>query len=321
MSLENIKLLGLNIKEFFWDIFWLVVSGVVTNFALHVFYWNFLLPIVPWKIDFFPLSFDVLKILVWILTFLIARWFWSEKVKTWISLKYPENYQFDNHKKKLTDEKFVKEWVFQGNAQPFDGGLLVTNANSGCLIKPRGIFATKRVWKNFVAKIIIDFPMQVKPINPNVPHNPLCKIEAQYPFEDYLGIIFRAQSLDDYLMVEITRIGDYLALRPHLRIGGNWDAPILNADVNSLPITSVPFSLSISVEDDKVVVSQGSNSVRWLFPTHIDTNLIQQAKDKEVIKRSIVPEVYFRNRSGMFGFRCYGNQIAFIKSLNISPKP
>jgi hypothetical protein len=317
MILENIKLLGLNIKEFFWDIFWLIFVGFITNLFLHLIYWNLLLTFFPWKLDFFPLSFDVLKILVWILMFLIIRWFWTEKIKTWISLKQHESYKFDDVDKKLTDEKFVKEWIFQGNAQPYKGGLLVTNSNSGCLIKPTGVFSTKRVWKNFIAEMTIEFPEQIEPINPNTFHNPDCINSAQLPFENYLGIIFRAQSLDDYFMIEITKIGTHLVLRPHLRVGGNWDAPILNADVNSFNSIHGTIPLKISVEEDKVVVSQDSKSVRWLFPTHIDTNLIQRAKDKEEVKRSIIPEVYFRNRSGMFGFRCYGNQIAFVKSLKV----
>lgn len=250
-----------------------------------------------------------------------------DKVKTWLSTHYPYEYSFDGKKNKLTDDRFSREWIFQGNVQPVNGGLLVSNANSGCLIKSKfnlGRPVIKGAWKDFIANIDLEFPPQVNPINPPGPHNANYVPEGQFLFEDYLGIIFRAQSFDDYFMLEITRIGKYLVIRPHVRLGGNWDAPILNIDTNSVPLVSSQISLNIIAKNNTIIVSLGENSIKWLLPTHIETNLNQHPendnslpKKNEHRSKNLIAETYFRNRSGMFGFRCYGTQIALIKSLNI----
>lgn len=322
--IENIKLLSLNIKEYFKDMFGLVLTGLITNTILHFFYWKLVLNWIPWKIDFFPLSFELLKVFVWVTTFLVFRWFWQEKIKTWLSIKQQNKYGFNNKKNKerLTDEVFIKDWIIQGNTQPHNNGLLVTNSNSGCLIKPKGIFGVKRIWKDFEANIEFEFPKQNKSINPFSSHyhgsNLHLEDDCSYPFEDCLGIIFRAQNLDDYFMIEIKKVRGHLVLRPHLRLGGNWDTPILNADKNSIKFNKKLVSLCLLVKNNIAKVVVGKKIVRWIFPTYVDTNLIQKAKNKEIIKKSMIPEVYFRNRSGMFGFRCYGNQIVYVKSLKIN---
>lgn len=328
--IENIKLLGVNIKEYFWDIALLLFVGLITNYI----FFSLSQPIhdnlplnLPKSYDIFPLPIDFLKVAVWIISFLFIRAFLIDKVKTWLSIHYPYEYSFDITKNKLTDDRFIQEWLFQGNVQPINGGLLVSNANSGCLIKSKfnlGKPVIKGAWKDFQANIELEFPPQSNPINPPGPHNPNFPPDKQFVFEDYLGIIFRAQSFDDYLMLEITRIGKFLVVRPHIRLGGNWDAPILNIDTNSLPLLSSKILLNLIVKNNTITVSLGESSMRWLLPTHIETNLKQHSesdnsfpKKNEHRSKDLISETYFRNRSGMFGFRCYGNQIALIKSLNI----
>lgn len=331
--LENLKIFGINIKEYLSDILLLVLIGVATNYLFYLIdvpLHNNLPFNLPDNYDIFPLTTAFLKITFWIIAFLLIRSFLSSKIKNWLSTFYPYTYDFDMKSNKLDDERFCEEWVFQGNAQPLNGGLLVSNSNSGCLIKSifnLGRPIIKGAWKNFTANIELEFPTQNIRANPPGPHNPNTKADEQYAFEDYLGIIFRAQSFDDYIMLEITRIGNLLVLRPHLRVGGNWDAPILNIDANTLPLTSSTISLNIVAKEKSVIVSLGKNSVRWLLPTNAETNLIQHSNNNNasngLIKVSesrpkyLIADAYFRDRAGMFGFRCYGNQIAFVKSLNI----
>ncbi len=332
--LENLKIFGINIKEYLFDIILLAIVGILTNYIFYLIeapLHNSLPLGLPNNYDIFPLTSAFLKIAVWIIAFLLIRSIFNTRIKDWLSTFYPYNYEFDMGKNKLDDERFCKEWIFQGNTQPLNGGLLVSNSNSGCLIKSRVNFGRpiiKGAWKHFTANIDLEFPPQTKPINPPGPHNPKIKTGAQYAFEDYLGIIFRAQSFDDYLMLEITRIDDNLVIRPHLRIGGNWDAPILNVDVNSLPLTSQNIALNIVVREKVVLVSLGKNTIKWLLPTNAETNLIQHSsnntesngliKINESRPKYLIADAYFRNRAGMFGFRCYGNQVAFVKSLSIS---
>lgn len=322
MNLENLKLLGFNIKDYTVDLILLLVVGLLTNEAIEIFnepLHNNLPFDLPSGHDIFPLTLAFIKVIVWILAFLYLRWFWQEKVKTYISMKWPGKYSFDINKEKLTDVKFLRAWIFQGNVQPLNGGLLVTNSNSGCLIRPTtrlGVFHVNRIWKNFTANVEIDFPSQNLPINPINANN---LGSGQNHFVDSLGIIFRAQSLDDYFMIQIMKGIGCLVFRPHVRVGGNWEVPYYNLDSNSLQFISPPFLLNIVVKNNTVVISSGNSSIRWILPTHVEPNLIQQAKkdDKILGGKAIISEVYFRDRAGMFGFRCFGDELALIRSLDI----
>ncbi len=320
MNIDNLRILGLNfkIKDHLFDLFLLLIFGLLTsaifsllNKPLHD---GLRLVGLPNNYDILPLPLELAEAAVWILLFLSLKPYLYALGKNWL-FRHPRAYGFDSQKDKLTDERFLKEWVFQGNVQPLNGGLLVSNSNSGCLIKSGH-------WKNFTANIEFEFPAQTLPLNPASPHSPSFPIHNQWFFEDYVGIIFRAQSFEDYLMLELTMVGTNLIVRPHIRWGGNWDAPLLNIDRNSLPLTGSVISLNFVANEETVEVSAGNDSVRWLLPTHIERNIKQQPDDTKEDKiknlsKNVIPEIYFRGITGMFGFRCYGNQVALIRSLEI----
>jgi hypothetical protein len=327
MNLNNLKFLGLNIKDYIVDIWFLILLGPLTNSFIQWLYFNVLHKNWP-RLDIFPLSFDVVKLLAWIGLYLGIKWLWEDKVKTWYS-KF-NSFEF-NSKKPLDDKDFIKNWIFQGNAQPFKGGLLVSNTNSGCLIKSGlwrlpflgiDLFRLNNIWKNFTANVEIDFlgDIQNKKINP-APHTHdgalMCtNSHCTYPFKDSLGLIFRAQNFDDYFMLELLKINDNIVIRPHIRSSGNWDAPILNIDNNSVKC-DFPLKITIQVVGSSLTLNIQDKKIQWLLPTHLDTNLIGQIKDKESVVKTIISEIYFRDRAGMFGFRCFGDQIALVKSLKV----
>jgi len=307
MNLDNLKLIGLNIKDYFVDLALLAVIGLFTSLIISILivitpiHYNFPLLGPLSNYDLFPLSLGIIKVSVWLISFLIVRWLMGKQVVTYLSGRINNKYFFDANRKnkELSEVRFLKEWIFQGNVLPTDDGLLVSNSNSGCLVKPKWFIS--RVWKNFTADIEVDFPQQLE------------------NFDAKFGVIFRAQNFDDYLMLEFELKGPVLILRPHIRSKGDWDPIINNIDRNKALIFQFPFQLKIEAEENvvKVYVNKNQDPLRWIVPTHVEALLRQRAEEKDRTSKTSIPELYFRNRAGMFGFRCYGNQIVLIKSLDI----
>lgn len=325
MNLDVLKIFRFRLREYRWDILLLFILGFfligplshLSYFPFRDWFRN------VWKSDYdiFPLSLFVVKIVVWIIFFLATKWLLSWLV-TRYSLLRPDEYGFNyldeksQSKKRrdpLTDKKFLKEFIFQGNIQLENGGLTVTNSHSGCLIKPTwNSLKLNRKWKNFRAVLEIKFPSQ--------------KREKTEKFKKYLGVVFRAQNFDDYLMLELLKEGNSLVVRPHIRINGDWDAPYLNPDFNWLPDIYKPrtntIKLTIIVKDNIVVVKEHSVNrfLRWLIADHADPNLRRADNKHEQLSKHYTGEVYFRDKAGMFGFRNYGNELAVVMSLYISGK-
>lgn len=293
-------------NEYKSELFWLIISGILSNFILYKiqpFFTPFLTGLgLPKDYDFLPLPVSIVQLAFWILVFLLLRTTPSI-ITTWFSSVVKNKYNFDSalKKKQMTEERFSKEWILQGSVIPLNGGIFVSNSNSGCFIKNR-LFT--RAWKNFSATVEVDFSDQQDP-----------------RFEKRIGIIFRAQNFEDYLMLEFYKDkDDLLKFRPHVRLKGNWDAPYLDIDENMQKVTNDQITLDIEAEDNVVSVIVNGNKkkqFKWIIPTHIEVNLVQKTPDDSLSKTS-VPELYFREKAGMFGFRCYGNQFAFIRSLDIS---
>ena len=163
----------------------------------------------------------------------------------------------------------------------------------------------------------IDFTPQVKMVNPINEKN-------QSEFKKILGIVFRAQNFDDYFLLEVCYVNRHIVFRPHVRLGGNWDAPELNPDFDSYPLNLEQineFKLEIVVKNDKVrayVNGDMRNPIIWLLPNVAEPRLKQHESEvKKIASKTITSEVYFKNRAGMFGFRNYPNELAVIKSLDI----
>ncbi|MEK7573153.1 MAG: hypothetical protein AAB531_01885 [Patescibacteria group bacterium] len=267
---------------------------------------------IPNGYEFFPVSFSLLKIAIWIFLFLLTRWVLGKRATTILSELFKDKYSFNFSKEKdiLTEERLVKEWILQGNVFVSEDGLIISNSNSGCLIRPRFIFS--RIWKNFTAKIEIEFTTQLHDINNG--NN----------FNNILGILFRAQNFDDYFMIEINYINKHIVVRPHIRVGGNFDAPELNPDFNSYPIDlseNMHLNIELVVRENKATLyvnGDRESPLIWILPDYAEPRLIQHAGG--VVKdgsKTLISEVYFKKWAGMFGFRNYPNELALVKSLKI----
>lgn len=313
--LDNLKLIGLNVKEYVWDFLLLGITGLFSNLVIY-FVFDFVRPQLlssiglPLRYDVFPLTLSAVKVATWIIFFLLIRWISGKRVATFLSCLFKNHYSFDNTRldNKLTEERVSREWNFQGNLAVKNSGLLIFNSNSGSFIKPRWI--VNRSWKDFKATMKIVFLDQKNEVG----------------FKKILGIAFRAQSFDDYFLLEVVYCEEhgYLAIRPHVRIGGNFDAPELNADINTYPKKlkeNEMVRLDLEVKGDRAVLYINENHKKpliWLLPSYVEPRLIQHtsggAKDNS---KTAITQIYFRGRTGMFGFRNYPNELALIKSLEI----
>ncbi len=328
MSIDNLKLIGLNIKDYFIDLVLLIVVGLFSNLVLNLLndpLHNNLPLRLPDNYDIFPLPFDVVKIAVWIILFLIIRWSMDKRITTFLSSIVNNEYSLNRGGNNWTEARFKKEWIFQGNVHSTNSGLLITNSNSGCLIKPSWNQFT-RIWKDFTATMEVEFPQQTNLINPvdgdHTSHQ--CGLTCQKRFNPILGIIFQAQNFDDYFLLELNLVNGFLVVRPHIRIGGNWDAPELNSDNNSYLLTGTNINnlvLELKVKKDKAMLyinGDFNNPITWYLPNFTEPRLIQHTSGGQNDRsKTVISEIYFRNRAGMFGFRNYGNELALVKSLDI----
>lgn len=299
MNLSNLRIFSVNIKDYLIDIVLILVWGIPTNAFVQWIYFTYLHKLWP-LFDISPLSLDAIKIILWVVSYLILK-----SGLKWVTSQISfSKYTFNTTgKDKLTKQRFIREWFFQGNPQIENNELLVSNSNSGCLIKPLPIVGVLRNWKNFIAEFEVSFPSQ------------------KIPFTDYFGVIFRAQNFEDYLMAEFALENNILSLRPHIRFGGDWDAPILNINKNRLSTNSNAFRIKMVAKNENVLIYiNGKQEFDWIIPTHVEPWMKQHAKkDGDGVSKTIIPELYLRNLSGMFGFRCYGNQRVLIRSLKIYP--
>ena len=298
MNIDNLKiLLRLNIKEFRYELLLLVLTGLASNYLLSL-----VGQVTVKNYDYFPLPLSIIKILLWIILYLLIVPVYP-KIITIISTIIKNKYSFDRSSP-MNAERFSKEWVSQGNVVLKDGGILISNSNSGCFINKRLV---SRIWKNFTAEISVSFPSQNDP-----------------RLEKRIGILFRAQDFENYYMMEFYKDKGILKFRPHVRFMGAWDAPILDVDENMYKLKRNSFRITIKAKESviKISINNNINTFVWCLPSHFETNLfIKAIKDKDKVEETFsktnVPELSFKNLAGLFGFRAYGNQYAFISALKV----
>lgn len=315
---EILKILRFSVREYKADIFWLFITGFLTNWLLNFTYYPLhfsLFKSIERDYDIFPLSLAVFQILFWIISYLFLRMLWKEILTLFVKYRpseygfnYKKQAQSKNRQSPLVAQRFLDDFIFQGNVKPVEDGLIVTNSPAGCLIKPRTL-GFRRNWLDFEVLIEAEFPKQ-----------------ERETFNDYLGIVFRAQNFDDYFMLEVCCKNNDLVIRPHVRVNVNWDAPYLDPDFNRLNNffgrrrRSIALKIKVKGSFVEVTELKTNRTLVWYLPTHVEPNQIQAVGSRagDNLSKTYVGEVYFRDKAGMFGFRNYGNELAFIKSLHIT---
>ncbi len=221
-------------------------------------------------------------------------------------------FEFHKRNRKLFNIPNIEMWFYQGNLIIENNqerkSLQITSSNSGALIKDYR-------YKNFELK---------------------CNLKIENG--GGVGIVFRAQDLENYLMLQIgvwddldKDWGDKIVVTPHLRFSGNFET--FNIDkrepffyYNNLAYKNLKnkeLPVNLKVFSDEAILKVNGESFTWNIPTHVEPNVIQRPgsfssndsqKELDPKSKSIL---WFRQRYGMVGFRAYGLEKARITDLNV----
>lgn len=245
--------------------------------------------------EYMPLWSGALRLAVWIFLFLLIKNLWD----------WQSPYIVNVFKKRIYELKsadWPKKWIFQGGikTESSPSALVIKNSNSGCLLK--------ELWRNFE----MSFEMKFAPMPENT-----------------LGILFRAESLENYFMLQIKyKQNENFSITPHIRWFGNWDV-----FMNEKPLFVFKredyfdkfFQVKLLVQG--VVAKlffEEKLAYEWILPSHVEARYKQheQNMDKEETKKVKsgvnVVKIPFREHHGMIGFRAYPyTEEATIRDLQI----
>lgn len=205
----------------------------------------------------------------------------------------------------------LSRWIYQGSLYK-EEFLEITSSNSGALIK-------NPIFRNFV----MNFHLHIKN-------------------GGGIGVLFRAQNLENYLMLQIgiwdngsNPWSDRIVITPHIRFAGSFES--LNVDkrepyfyFNDLVYSALPgnkdLKVKLDVVDNVATLTVNDQEFIWNIPTNVEPNIIQKPgkEDQENSKPAfdllgpdLKSKLWFRNRYGMIGFRAYGLEKARISNLSV----
>lgn len=248
-------------------------------------------------------------ILFWLTLFLLVEFLVSSSIKIWQFLN-----KFIKQEYRLSHENWPKGWILQGGIslekyqerKTSKSQLAIALSNSGCLLRG-GFWCFPTRWKNFNMDFDLIFPSE----------------ESRA-----MGIIFRAEDLENYYMLQIRawkEEGHEILIKPHVRLYGNWEVIDLKKEdlLNHIKFDSTTRTLHVRIEIKDLFASifikklntNESLIYKWSIPSNTEPNLIQHEKDE--IKAGLVPTIPFRNSYGMIGFRAYPGEKAIIRNLKV----
>ena len=281
-----------NPKLYWKEIIWVIVSFFVFTYATYYLDKFSYIEIISLKDNkYTPFSFSVVKFILWFIIFLITK----PGFELLINFFRETNYVFKN-------EDFQSKWNSTGAISVKDKpecGLLIKDSQSGCLLN-------SHVWRNFR----MNFQM--------IYLKDLFSDDEKYNVRRSVGILFRAQNLENYFMIEI--IGDDngdISIKPHIRMFGIWqvieERKITKADIKNC------FRVNLCVKDRILLLKIDNDEYRLILPTNNDFIQSIDSNKKSTTEPTITPDIPFKNQYGMIGFRAHPGQGAFIKDLEIKP--
>lgn len=235
------------------------------------------------------ISFSAIIIFLFTLTKLL--FIWLEEIH-----KRTSSYMFQA-------EDWPGKWMYNGSSELIvkPSGLYIKSSRAGTLFK-------KHLWRNFEMNFDLEFP----------PY-------SDEHTMDYIGIVFRAQDLDNYFMIEINRKKDTNDLRVQrlVRYRGGWETSI-EEKIGTITDWTKPLQISLTVACHLAKIKANNLSCEWILPSNVDLSHFESGsgakKDENKPKYSeskSVPEIPFRTGFGMIGFRAYPGQGAIIRNLEI----
>lgn len=240
--------------------------------------------------DSWPIPFVLVMVLSWAFTFIVFRELF-DRFKNYV--KKGNSYSF-------TRNSWYTGWIYNGKTKVLDGDPLVLQVNSsraGCLL-------SKFIWKNFEMKFDVWFMER-----------------------GIIGIIFRAEDLDNYFMLQLRRKTDSIVIVPHVRYSGMWE--VMSQDALGKHNNSKSLAVTLQVKDARITLTiDGVGKYLWNLPTHVDVNHIENGVSNNQNKNSAsenefaakvtgLPKIQFRDTFGMVGFRAHLDEGANIENLTI----
>lgn len=317
--MENIEkiqsLKNIDISELSWDLFILVVSA---GSVLLVFSYlkNLGLDLKP----------EGMVVIIWIFftfaLFLLLEFLISQMNK--IIRVVPLDY---------SPSLLLQDLIYQGWLEIRNGKeIYLTNSNSGMLFK--------NLWlKNFKATFKFKFESLETNVIQGYFNNQIKNKIHKY---NYLGILFRAQSLEDYFMLSIgilvndddysSRVAEFgneeellkqgkfeVTITPHIKLNGKWEQLGGRSIGAFIKINEFTFA-ELRVRGDLVIIEMEGRSFYWNLPTNFDGAIAPQGgeiKNNQLINAEST-KISFRRKRGMFGFRSFYAEHSIIKDIAIT---
>lgn len=259
--------------------------------------------------------------LVLILLFVLCKDFFN-----WIKIQYcvTKNRFKSNGIYEYVKDNSPNKWIFNGGIKFEPASLVISSSRAGCLL-------TGYYWKDF----LMSFDMEFSPTKTQT--------------ENRLGIIFRAEDLDNYFMIEISSsVEEYgekkkdesgkeyrdkipLSVKLHVRYKGGWEGFAVD-EIEGYAIQTT-FKITFKVEGENVELYFGDKKKRkpdfnWLLPNFVDVNHFETGvredlkgyKNNALFTSDHVKEISFRLGYGLAGFRSHWNHSpTVIRNLKIEP--
>lgn len=214
----------------------------------------------------------------------------------------------------FTAEDWARKWIFNGKTEVTnETSLHVKSSRAGCLLE-------NHYWKDFQ----MSFELKNSP--------------TEMGLQDLIGIIFRAEDLDNYFVLEVQiseQTWNKRKILPFVkaltRYKGGWDATRQEHKGN-IPFVYSEFNkMSLKVKGDTAhLFLEGTLIFTWILPTHVDVNHVEagvrESKREEIEKNAVgntvsghVQKIPFRLKPGLVGFRAHMNHGIIVRNLEIKP--
>ena len=250
-------------------------------------------------------TFFLLLILLFILSKDLWRWI---KINWWVFWNRNRAYIFN-------DKDWSTKWISNGKTEISDEGyLFVKSSRAGCLLKGN-------YWKDFKMSFEAKF-----------------KSDDKFGNQKRFGLIFRAEDLDNYFMIEIGENAEEeesnkgkipSSIKPHVKYRGIWEMMSAIEIKTGEPFNFTDFvEVSLEVKEDTArFFYKGTPIFKWVLPICVDANHAEsgvEKKEEKVILAGAftghVQKISFRLGYGLVGLRSHWNHAGiYIRNLRIEP--
>lgn len=190
-------------------------------------------------------------------------------------------------------------------------GFKLTESDAGVLLKP--------YWKDF--KLEFDFNFE------GLKRSRDAREKVFYETRNnYFGVLFRAQDLDNYFMIQVGIKKGRLLIKPIIKVNGAWEVPtdtgkdFVLRDIKA----NGDFPARCEVKGTIMYLSIGKavSGFKWFLPNKIRPNYTGGEKPKTTEGPGFLfgdsKNIQFRSSYGRIGFRTYGDERVAISNIKIT---